>query len=204
MNFLCHMLLSGDDDQLLVGNFMGDFVKGVLGDRFPARIRQGVALHRAIDSFAAVNPLFRQSRLRLSPAIGLYRGVLVDLFYDHFLAADWETWSHEPFDHYLRRTRSIIDTHLSAIPDRMQPLLPVIFDELLPSYQNVAGIGSALERMSRRVKRQNPLAGGEEELVRHYDDLRHDFNRFLPQARTFVAEHIGNLGHHSARQAPPT
>lgn len=198
MNFLCHMLLSGDDDQLLVGNFIGDFVKGVIGDRFPDRIRQGVALHRSIDSFAATNPLFRQSRLRISPAIGLYRGVLVDLFYDHFLAADWDKWCDEPLDHYLQRTRSIIDSHLSDVPERMQPLLPVIFNELLPSYHEVAGIGSALARMSRRVKRQNPLAGGEKELVRHYVDLRNDFNQFMPQARTFVAEQISAAKPHSS------
>jgi len=184
------MLLSGDDDQILVGNFMGDFVKGVLEDRFPVRIRQGVALHRSIDSFAAGNPLFQQSRLRLSPAIGLYRGVLVDLFYDHFLAVDWDTWCDEPFDEYLQRTRSVVENHLSAIPDPMQPLIPVIFEDLLPSYHEVAGIGSALERMSRRVRRQNPLAGGEEELIRYYDDLRKDFGQFLPQALVFVADHF--------------
>lgn len=184
------MLLSGDDDQILVGNFMGDFVKGPLGDRFPPRVRRGVALHRSLDSFADGNTLFRQSRQRLSSDIGLFRGVLVDLFYDHFLANDWDQWCSEPFDRYLDRTRGVISSHVTTIPEKMRPLLPVIFDELLPSYHTVDGIGSALERMSRRVRRANPLAGSERELVIHYEQLRNDFRHFFRLAVEFTATNL--------------
>jgi acyl carrier protein phosphodiesterase len=190
MNFLLHMLLSGDDDQILVGNFMGDFVKGPLLDRFPERIRLGVTLHRRIDSFASRSELFTRSRLRIDPLYGLYRGVLVDLFYDHFLVAEWSHWSQEPFDRYLARTRAIIDDHRAELPERMQPLVPVIFEELLPSYGQVSGIGRALQRMSRRVTRANPLAGGEAELLRHYSDLQADFRGFMPLVWSFAAGFI--------------
>jgi acyl carrier protein phosphodiesterase len=188
MNFLFHMLLSGADDQLLVGNFMGDFVKGPLGDRFPERIRQGVALHRGIDSFASRDDLFQNSRRRIDAQYGLYRGVMVDLFYDHFLVAEWHKWSDEPFSRYLARSRSIIEQQRAELPERLQKIVPVIFEELLPSYGEVSGIGTALERMSRRVTRTNPLAGGEAELVRHYDDLRADFRGFMPLVRRFAAD----------------
>lgn len=190
MNFLFHMLLSGDDDQILVGNFMGDFVKGALADRFPERIKRGVTLHRRIDSFASRDDLFQQSRRRLDPHYGLYRGVLVDLFYDHFLIAEWHRWSDEPFDRYLARTRSIIEGQRGELPERLRQLVPLIFEELLPSYGEVSGIGSALARMSRRVTRANPLAGGEAELVRHYDDLRADFRSFVPLVRRFAADFV--------------
>jgi acyl carrier protein phosphodiesterase len=188
MNFLFHMLLSGADDQLLVGNFMGDFVKGRLDGRFPPRIRQGVMLHRRIDSFAGRDEHFRHSRLRISTDYGLYRGVLVDLFYDHFLAREWEQWSDEPFTRYLADSRTVVERHHRELPERMQPLIPVIFDELLPSYGEVSGIGSALERMSRRVTRSNPLAGGEAELERHYERLQDDFRAFMPGIRKFASQ----------------
>lgn len=193
MNFLFHMLLSGDDGQILIGNFMGDFVKGPLADRFPERIRQGLTLHRRIDSFASRDDLFRRSRLRLDPHYGLYRGVLIDLFYDHFLATEWNSWSDESFDLFLARTRSIIESQLHEMPERLQKLVPIIFEELLPSYSEVEGIGSALERMSRRVTRTNPLAGGEAELVRHYEALRGDFRGFMLLVRRFAADFVGNL-----------
>lgn len=190
MNFLFHMLLSGGDDQILVGNFMGDFVKGPLADRFPERIRQGLNLHRRIDSFASRDDLFQRSRLRIDRRYGLYRGVLVDLFYDHFLVTEWHDWSDEPFDVYLARSRSIIERERAELPERLQRLVPTIFEELLPSYGTVAGIARALERMSRRVVRENPLAGAESELELNYEGLRADFRGFLPLVRRFAADFV--------------
>ncbi len=187
MNFLFHMLLSGDDDELLVGNFMGDFVKGPLEDRFPARIRKGVELHRRIDSYAEKSVPFRRSRGRLSPAYGLYRGIMVDMFYDYFLVTDWSAWSQESFDGFLRRSRKVVSAHRHAIPAAMEPLLPVIFDELLPSYGSIEGIGRALARISRRIGRQNPLAGSERELVRVHDVLFADFRVFTPAIIAYAA-----------------
>lgn len=196
MNFLFHMLLSGADDQVLIGNFMGDFVKGPLTDRFPERIRLGVTLHRRIDSFAEQAELFQRSRSRIDRHYGLYRGVLVDLFYDHFLVRGWSEWSPEPFEGYLARNRAIIEGQLSELPERLQALVPTIFEELLPSYGEVSGIGSALERMSRRVTRANPLAGGETELLRHYHELQADFRGFMPLVRTFAEEFIAGESRH--------
>lgn len=190
MNFLFHMLLSGDDEQILAGNFMGDFVKGPLADRFPERIMQGLALHRRIDSFASRDDLFQRSRLRLHPHFGLYRGVLVDLFYDHFLVVEWSNWSDEPFDLYLARCRSIIEGQRGELPERLQGLVPTIFEELLPSYGTVSGIARALERMSRRVVRENPLAGAECQLELNYEGLRTDFRGFLPLVRRFAEDFV--------------
>lgn len=184
------MLLSGNDDQLMVGNFMGDFVKGPLLERFPPRLLQGVALHRRIDSYAESHPSFRQSRHRISPDYGLYRGVMVDIFYDFYLVNDWGNWSDESIEDYLTRTRRIVDQHLNSLPTEMQRLVPIIFEELLPSYGSVEGIRSALSRLSRRISRPNPLLGGEAELLRHYDEMRSDFRIFTPDIFRFVGEVI--------------
>lgn len=192
MNFLFHMYLSGEDPQILVGNFMGDFVKGPLKDDYPVSVRQGLRLHRKIDSFAQRNPDFQTSRLRLSPDYGLYRGVLVDLFYDHFLAQEWGAWSGISLPEYLSQARTIVDRHLSVMPQQLQGVVPVIFEELLPSYKSIAGISSALKRMSRRIKRPNPLGEGGAELELHYEEIRADFERFIPAARRFAADFIAN------------
>lgn len=190
MNFLFHLYLSGDDPDILTGNLMGDFVKGRIGDGYPDRIRTGIALHRGIDSFAQHHPLFNLSRQRIDPAYRLWRGVLVDMFYDHFLAAEWDLWSRESLASYLLRIRGVVEARHNWLPEGMRPLVPIIFDELLPSYLEITGIGRALERMSRRVRRPNPLAGAETELVRLYSGLRQDFSLFMPEASQFVADFI--------------
>jgi acyl carrier protein phosphodiesterase len=190
VNYLFHLFLSGDDPEIMTGNFMGDFVKGQLGDDHPPRLRRGLELHRHIDSFARDQEHFNRSRLRLGPEFGLYRGILVDLYYDHFLAVSWNQWSREPLPAYLGRIRRLVEGRRSLLPERLLAMVPLIFEDLLPSYRDPAGIGRALERMGRRVKRTNPLAGGGAELVRHYDGLQQDFLAFLPAAQAFAAKFI--------------
>jgi acyl carrier protein phosphodiesterase len=172
---------------------MGDFVKGPLGDSYPPRIRQGLILHRKIDSFAQRDASFQASRLRLPAHYGLYRGVLVDLFYDHFLAKEWSRWSDRQLPDYLSWARIIIEKHRPVMSKRLQDFIPVIFDELLPSYTSIAGIESALYRMSRRVKRVNPLAEGGAELTHYYGELNTDFERFIVSVQNFSTGIIENV-----------
>jgi acyl carrier protein phosphodiesterase len=190
MNYLFHLYLSGDDPDIVTGNFMGDFVKGLLGDRYPPRLRRGIELHRRIDSFAQSQPVFTRSRLRLGREFGLYRGIMVDLYYDHFLAATWSDWSSEPLPDYLHRMRLIVERNRSFLPERLQEIVPVIFEDLLPSYREAEGVGRALSRMSKRVKRENPLAGGGGELIKHYEALHEDFRDFLPAVNDFATRHL--------------
>jgi acyl carrier protein phosphodiesterase len=187
MNILMHLLLSGPEPELLVGNLMGDFVKGRLDERFPPAIRRGIQLHRAIDVFAGANADFRQSRLRLDPAFGLYRGVLVDLFYDHFLAVSWDAYAPRPLPVFLHQSQAVVTAHEGILPERLRSLIPGMFTELLPSYVELAGIDRALGRMARRLSRPNPLAEGGRELRRHYRSLEEDFHRFYPQIAAYAA-----------------
>lgn len=194
MNLLFHMYLSGHDPELLVGNFMGDFVKGQIGNAYPPRIGLGLKLHRKIDSFAQSNSHFQASRLRLAPHYGLYRGVFVDLFYDHYLAKEWSTWTDTALPDYIASTRVIIEQYLAIMPERLQKFVPIVFDELLPSYTNISGIESALVRMSGRVRRPNPLAEGGAELTIHYKELKADFGRFIIEVQEFTSTVIAYGG----------
>jgi acyl carrier protein phosphodiesterase len=184
------MYLSGCDPELLVGNFMGDFVKGSIGNAYAPRIALGLKLHRKIDCFAQNNLHFQTSRLRLAPRYGLYRGVLVDLFYDHFLAIEWTSWAKTPLSEYISSTRTIVESYLDIMPERLREFVPIIYTELLPSYAQISGIESALARMSRRVARANLLAEGGAELTIHYDELKADFGRFIIEAQRYSTEFI--------------
>jgi len=180
MNYLFHLYLSGNDPDILTGNLMGDFVKGRVGEEYPQRLRSGIVLHRRIDSFAQNHALFRQSKQRIDPGFGHWRGVLVDMFYDHFLAAEWNRWSKEPFESYLARVQRTVEGNYRYLPERMRELLPVIFETMLPSYRTMEGVGLALKRMSRRIQRSNPLAEGGGELQRNLAGFHHDFLEFMP------------------------
>jgi len=193
MNFLVHLFLSGNDNDLLVGNLLGDFVKGRLEGRYPVRIEQGIELHRRIDSFCARNRHFLLSKRRIDPSFGHYRGVLVDLFYDHFLAKNWAEHVEIPFLQFLSNTRRVMEEYRNYLPERLQALIPFIFSELLPSYLEIDGISRALGRMSTRITRPSRLGEGGEELKRHYCALNGDFHVFFPELREFVRNWEGTV-----------
>jgi len=186
VNFLAHLFLSGDAPELLVGNLMGDFVKGRLEGHFPPGIERGILLHRGIDSFAGRNRYFLRSKRRLDKFFGLYRGVLVDLFYDHFLAAHWEDYADVPLSLFISDAWRVLREHEEFLPDRLQQIMPFMFAEWLPSYRDISGIAGVLRRISHyRVKRANRLGEGAEELNRHYGELYGDFREFFPELLEF-------------------
>jgi len=187
MNYLMHLFLAGDDRESLVGNMMGDFVKGRLDDRYLPGIRSGIVLHRKIDSFAAGNRFFMQSKRRIDDSYGHYKGILVDIFYDHFLAGNWEKYSTVQFPDYISRVFAILEDFEPVLPDRLRHVLPRMFSSnWLLSYQDLGGVDSILQRMSGRIARPNPLAGGVLELTRNYGLLHSDFCCFMPEIQEYV------------------
>lgn len=190
MNFLAHLFFSGDAPEILVGNMMGDFVKGRLDGRYPPGITRGLELHRRIDSFAGRHPAFTASRRRIDPRFGHYRGVLVDLFYDHFLAADWGRFTGEPFAAFLARVERVLSDHALILPERLRARMPDILHDWLPSYRDVEGIDLVLQRMERRIRRPNPLGEGGAELIRHYGELRADFLVFFSDLESYVTSFL--------------
>jgi acyl carrier protein phosphodiesterase len=186
VNFLVHLFLSGNAPEILVGNLMGDFVKGRLDGRFPPGIKQGILLHREIDSFAGQNRHFLRSKRRLDQSFGHYRGVLVDLFYDHFLVANWEDYADVPYSVFISDAWRVLCEHKEFLPDKLQRIMPSMFRDWLPSYSTIGGVAAVLDRISRlRIKRANRLGEGAEALSRNYEGLYDDFRKFIPELMVF-------------------
>ena len=187
MNHLMHLFLSGNDPEILVGNLMGDFVKGRLDDRFSPGIRSGLEIHRKIDSFAAGNELFLRSKHCIDPRYGHFRAVLVDIFYDHFLACYWSDFSPLSLEEFLSHSHQTLSRYEDQLPPRLQELVPRMFSRhWLIAYREPAGIETALRRMSERLTRQNPLAEGFGELLKKRNLLLRDFRAFLPEVCAYT------------------
>lgn len=187
MNFLAHAFLAGDDAALVVGGVVGDWIKGPLPGNLPPDLARGVALHRAIDSWADTHPCFQQSRSRVSTGRRRYAGVLVDMFYDHLLAREWGRFHHESLSTYCCGVYSAISGRRADLPgDSHAALARMAEQDWLGSYASVEGIGDVLARMSRRARRPNPLAGGEKEMLADTTGFESDFRDWLPDAQAFV------------------
>lgn len=187
MNFLAHAWLAGDSSADRLGGLMGDFVKGPLPAGLPPDIAEGVRLHRAIDSFADTHPVFRSACARVPAERRRAAGILVDMFFDHFLALRWDEFGEAPLPVFTADAYRLMSAHHALLPPRLQRILPwMTEDDWLASYRDVEAVGFALDRMSQRLSRPGLLAGAGSVLREEYDGLQADFLAFMPAARRFA------------------
>lgn len=192
MNYLVHLYLAGEDSELQLGGLMGDFVKGPIPADYPARLALGLLLHRRIDSLAQNSPHTRLSRQRLHPKFGHGRGIIVDIFYDHFLASNWADYCSEPLENYTAKFYELLQENHNRLPTGLQQIVPrMIKHNWLVSYQHRAVVGRALQRISQRLSRPLPLAEGVAELAVHEALFRQDFIGFMTEAAAFVNQEFG-------------
>jgi acyl carrier protein phosphodiesterase len=192
MNWLAHVFLSEPDVEFRLGNLLADLVKG--RDRrglSPAFLR-GTRCHQAIDSFTDFHPAVHRSRARVSDEHSLYSGILVDIFYDHFLARGWERYSTENLPSFTSSFYQEIRGCPLVLPAEVQKTVErMVADDDLGAYREVAGVADALGRVSRRVLARlgtsfepEPALG---ELLRNFGEMEADFVEFFPELQGQMA-----------------
>jgi len=192
MNFLAHVYLSGDNEEVLVGNFIGDFVKGSDMSHYPPLIQKGIRLHRSIDHFTDTHPTVLRSKVRLREAFRHYAPVIVDVFYDHFLARDWIKYSEVPLLEYTHRFYETMNNYLDRIPRGVVRMLGyMIKDNWLYHYRHIEGINRALTGLSRRTTFVSKMEHASKALEKDYAAFEEDFNEFFPQLQHHVANFEG-------------
>lgn len=191
MNFLAHAYLSGNDENIIVGNFIADHVKGSAVQRYPESIMAGISLHRRIDAFTDLHPVVRKSTARLKKDYGKYSGVIVDMFYDHFLAKNWKDYSEIPIKKFTSGIYRVMMSHFLILPPKTKRILPFMAaDDWLAGYAHIEGLNMALNGMSRRTNFNSGMEHAVEALKKDYDlflvefriffdDLREDTGRFF-------------------------
>jgi acyl carrier protein phosphodiesterase len=195
MNFLAHIFLSGDRPKIMVGNFIGDFVKGRnLHDRFDHDVVRGIELHRSIDEFTDGHPVVIESKKRLRSKYRHYAGVIVDVFYDHYLAVNWSDYHPVPLPQYAANTYQTLNDHHSLLPTDVQHLLPyMIHGNWLVNYGKVEGIQRALTGISRRTKFDSRMDESVNDLREFYDEFGHEFTLFFPELHRHAEEFIHRI-----------
>jgi acyl carrier protein phosphodiesterase len=190
MNFLAHLYLSGTDEKVLIGNFIADFVKGKnFHQAYDASIAKGIALHRFIDEYTDQHPVVTESKKRLRSVYRHYSAVIVDVFYDHFLARYWSEFHSIPLDTFAKFCYETIQDHEPILPEGIRYMLPyMIRGNWLLNYSKIEGINRALTGMSRRTPYESKMDEATNDLVRHYEEFKSEFYLFFPDLRKNVDE----------------
>lgn len=194
MNFLAHLFLSGDNHKVMIGNFIGDFVKGRNAlSLYEPDIVRGIELHRSIDAFTDTHPLVGQSKKRLQHTYHHYAGVIVDIYYDHFLAKNWDRYHHERLSEFAAKVYAIIQQHAAILPADVNYMLPyMIRGNWLVNYATLEGIQRSLTGMSRRTTFNSRMEEAVNDLQEHGILFENEFTAFFPSLIEHVEKFLNN------------
>lgn len=190
MNFLAHIYLSGDDTDLMIGNFIADFIRGKKYlEKYPPSILKGITLHRKIDAFTDAHPQIRLGVERMSAYHGRYATVVVDVFYDYLLIANWEKLSHHNLQDYAIQTYDKLERNINLMPGRLKKMLPrMIQNNWLLSYGNKDGLDFTFSKMEKRTSFTSNFESATTYLLKNEDLFLEEFNIFFPDLVAFVEQ----------------
>jgi acyl carrier protein phosphodiesterase len=187
VNYLAHIYLSGESDEIKLGNFIGDFVKGKQFMKYPPNVAKGILLHRQIDSFTDSHRVINECIVKLRPGFGKYSGIVIDIFLDHFLAVNWHNYSCEKLSSFTKDFHAILLSNFFQLPNQVKMFLPfLIQNKRLQSYVSFDGIEKTLRIMVSRTSLPSETDFAMNILEEEYVFFNHAFNMFFPEMIQFV------------------
>lgn len=197
MNVLAHIYLSGDSDEIIIGNYIGDYVKGRDYLKYPEQIRKGIIIHRNIDAFTDKHPVVHRSKLLFTKKYHKYAGVVIDIMYDHFLTREWDFYSRRPLESIIYQFYRAMVNNYHILPDKVKERIPFfIINNWLESYKTTNGLRSVFKALSKRTSLPNESRYAIKTLKKNYYSLDDDFMEFFPQLIEYVENDFGiHLSH---------
>ncbi|MCU0400755.1 MAG: ACP phosphodiesterase [Algoriphagus sp.] len=196
MNFLAHAYLSFGQEEILVGNLVADFVKGKELHQFSKGIQLGILLHREIDSFTDSHSLVKAGQSYLRPKFRHYSSVITDIFFDYFLAKNWNKYSNTPLEGFAINTYSIVEKHLPELPLQFGEVLYWMKSQnWLLNYREIEGIQRTLNGMTRRAKFDSKMNESVSILLEKESEFELIFFAFFKDLETFAKEKLSEIRH---------
>ncbi len=188
MNYLFHSYLSGNDKDIILGGFIADGVKGNQILNYKASIINGIQLHRKIDEFSHTHPAFISSRRRLDTK---YAAVMVDMFYDHFLSANWNQYSTIPLKNYTADIYKYALQHYTILPLKIKKLLPFMMSsDWLSAYGRLEDLQNFFEGLAKRAQFKSGMEFAVIALKKEYHQYKKEFEDFILDVKQFSEKQL--------------
>ncbi|GAA6616238.1 ACP phosphodiesterase [Scytonema sp. NUACC26] len=186
MNWLAHLFLSEKNVESRLGNLLADLVKGSARQNLNFGIQRGIQCHTFVDKFTDCHSIVRCSKGRISQEYRRFAGILVDVFYDYFLASNWSVYSNIPLDEFTDQIYKSFQAYPGQLPAPVRAILNrMAAEDWLGSYRNLAGVENTMRRISHRLSmrlsKPFTLNLAVSELIAHERDLENDFREFFPE-----------------------
>ncbi len=181
MNYLAHLALAFPHNGLIIGNFIGDHIRNKDLSHFNKNIQDGVLMHREIDLFTDKHRQTIALRKLLFPAYSHFSRVLVDIYYDHFLALHFQKYHQQELAAFVVEVEAILTKHKDELPNSAQRYLKGMVNQgWMLMYAEIEGVDKVLQMMGKRSK-YPILHSGIHGLTDHYEQIETGFLNFYPQ-----------------------
>lgn len=195
MNFLAHAYLSDNKPDIIVGNFIADFLRGRKAvEELPEAIQQGIFIHRKIDAFTDKHLVVDKSIEHIKPTQGRYASVIMDVFYDYFLIKNWSKFSDIGLSDFTQNIYEVLLEHILLYPDFLQKRLPMmVADDWMVRYGEIDGLKFTFSKMAQRITFPNQFHTATEDLLQFEKELNEEFLVFFPELVAFVNTEIQEI-----------
>jgi len=191
MNFLAHAHLSQENEDVIFGNFVADSIKGRSYLKFRNDIIVGILLHRDIDSYTDRHEIVKNSKATVREYFGRYSGIVVDIYYDHFLARNWEYYHNDELTRYSTKVYLILAKRFLLLPARVKRILPFLIGQnWLSGYANLKDLKRVFNGMDRRTGYVSGMDKAVDVLEKNYDSLYLDFKEFYGELEEYAQQRI--------------
>ncbi|MEJ2031524.1 MAG: ACP phosphodiesterase [Deltaproteobacteria bacterium] len=188
MNWLAHLYLSDPIAEYRIGNLLPDLLSVSELEPLPFEFQRGIEQHRRIDAFTDSHPIIRKEIGRISPAFRRFGGILVDIFFDHFLARDWHLYSEQSLLQFSDEIYGSFDKLAMALPSSvLRTFEQMRRDDWLGNYAEISGVATAFERIDGRLRRSSVHLSEATLILEHeYAAFYADFRAFFPELKRHV------------------
>jgi len=201
LNWLAHIFLSEQNIDFQIGNYLADPLKGRVWDQASLNLKNGMHIHKIIDSYTDAHREFKRSKTRLGEK-GLLKPIIIDLTYDYLLTKNWDRYSLIPIDEFLQIFYKQANQQLNVLPQKASfSLKRLIEHDVLNKYQNLDHLRIAFERVDKRLSprlfARDQAISYFDRIHEHIDDIEKDFLLFFPQLCQKVRENVNQnkIGH---------
>ena len=174
MNFLGHSLISLEIDEntnkeTLYGNFTGDFYKGLVERiELSENLKEGIILHRIIDKTSD-----RKENLLnelLTEKFGIFKGIVSDMFIDHFLSKNFNNLFNKNIDDIERKILSKVGENKNIFPKDFERTFDWLNDKnVMTNYKDIDFLERAFQGLARNVRKGEILNSAVAELKKNYN-----------------------------------
>jgi acyl carrier protein phosphodiesterase len=189
MNFLAHLVLAEATPQSRLGNLMGDFCHGLDLNVLPAAVQAGIRRHRAIDRFTDTATEVQQAKALFSHERRRFAPVIIDVLFDHLLLKHWPQLEQRELTPLCQQIYQQLWQQRGEMPAKMAATVTsLVQHDWFASYQQLDGIGLALDRIASRIRFANQFVGSVSEIRQHEAELDRLFLQFYPRLQAHVAQ----------------